>query len=373
MRSKEHIDKLTAFINSMDDPNSPSPPITYRVWPCPKCSLQFSTTKYGWSSRLRTFGRSDGKVDSNSKRVPNWIFCPHCKSPIDFYNPLSFEGKEEQLIEGSQALNKAPLHLLLEPSDFINLANSFNSEQEDIQKFYVYAWHRFNDLREIENRWTLTDKDGEFLKLILSRLTDGGGQQSLYKAELLRELGRFEEAIKALDREFCEEELESHAEQIMRAVELADDKPFLFASKERDGHFEFMMAWRTRRYVPEILDELDGIDKILNPPIFKISNRNWWVKILGMLSHNWALIEENFDNSATVYFFQDTPEPSRPAVIDSLNFSNIEDALEGLEKNHFSLLKKTPGPWLGDVPKGHIYDHRSAGNLIYSKFGYWQD
>ena len=322
---------------------------------------------------MRTFGRSDGKVDSNSKRVPNWIFCPHCKSPIDFYNPLIFEDKEEQLIEGSQALDKAPLHLLLEPSDFINLANSFNSEQEDIQKFYLYAWHRFNDLREIENRWTLTDKDGEFLKLILSRLIDGGGQQSLYKAELLRELGRFEEAIKALDREFCEEELESHAEQIMRAVELADDKPFLFASKERDGNFEFMMAWRTRRYVPEILDELDGIDKILNPPIFKISNRNWWVKILGMLSHNWALVEENFDNSATVYFFQDTPEQSRPAVIDSLNFSNIEDAFEGLEKNHFSLLKKTPGPWLGDVPKGHIYDNRSAGNFIYSKLGYWQD
>jgi len=185
---------------------------------------------------------------------------------------LSFEGKEEQLIEGSQALDKAPLHLLLEPSDFINLANSFNSEQADIQKFYLYAWHRFNDLREIENRWTLTDKDGEFLKLILSRLIDGGGQQSLYKAELLRELGRFAEAIKALDREFFEEELESHAEQIMRAVELADVKPFLFASKERDGNFEFMMAWRTRRYVPEIPDELDGIDKILNPPIFKISN-----------------------------------------------------------------------------------------------------
>ena len=89
--------------------------------------------------------------------------------------------------------------------------------------------------------------------------------------------------------------------------------------------------------------------------------------------HNWALVEENFDNSATVYFFQDTPESSRPAVIDSLNFSNVEDAFEGLEKNHFSLLKKTPGPWLGDVPKGHIYDNRSAGNLIYSKLGYWQD
>jgi hypothetical protein len=370
MRSKKQMDKLNAFIDSFDDPKATNSSVNYLIWVCPQCRLLFSTTKYGWSSRWKTIDRSDGKTESNNKSVPPWIKCPHCISVIDFEKFQNAKDNEETLIEGDRLLDIAPMHLLLEPADYLNLAKSDNTNEEAALNFNLHAWHRFNDLRESEGSLTLLPNDSAFLELILTSLKGESRQIALYKAELLRELGKFDEATAVLDREFYEEKFESYAEQIQRAVEQNDSIPFLFATNERDGNYEFMMAWRTRRYVPEIPAETD---EILDPPIFKINNRNWWIKVLGMLSHNWALIEENSDKTATVYFFQDTPEPRRPEIIDSLHFVSIEKAQQGLRRNQFSLLKKTPGPWLGDVPKGHFYDNRSSGNLIYSKLGYWED
>jgi hypothetical protein len=88
---------------------------------------------------------------------------------------------------------------------------------------------------------------------------------------------------------------------------------------EKDDLHDLEYAWTARRYEPEtIAIPFDD----LKPPLFKINNRNWFVKVLGMLSHNWALIEENEDLTATVYFFQDEPPGKRPALIDSLNFED---------------------------------------------------
>jgi hypothetical protein len=357
MRTKEQMDKLNAFMNSMSDPNAPASLTRYRIWDCPHCTHPFSTIDYGWSSRWTTTTRSDGKVESSHKSVPAWIKCPHCSALINFeQHKLKQEEeqekdhqdqqeKESKIVKGDQVLDIAPLHLLLEPQDFIGLAELNASEEEGKLNFYLAAWHRFNDLRETEGWGPLRPEDCTLLELIFTALkgiNSYSGQYALYKAEMLRELERFDEAQVALDREFYEREHESHAEQLLRAIERFDSLPFWFAPKDRDGDYEFVMEWRTRRYVPE------------------------------MLSHNWALIEMNADDSATVYFFQDTPEGDRPAVIDSLQFENILAAQQGLRWNGFSLLKKTPGPWLGDVPKGHFYDNRAAGNLIYSKLGYWE-
>jgi len=383
MRTKEQMDKLNAFINSMDDPNALPPLTRYRIWDCPDCSHPFSSIDYGWSSRWSTSTRSDGKLESSNKRPPAWIKCPHCSAFINFeqhklrqeqeHGHQDLQETESKIVEGDQALDLAPLHLLLAPQDFISLAELNSSDKEGKLNFYLSAWHRFNDLRESEGWRRLTPEDSTFLELILAALyglNSYSGQHALYKAEILRELEMFDEAQVVLDGEFYENQLESHAEQLLMAIERFDSLPFLFAPKDRDGDYEFVMEWRTRRYVPEMPEDTD---ELLDPPIFKINNREWWVKVLGMMSHNWALIEMNADDSATVYFFQDTPEDDRPAVIDSLQFENVNAAHQGLRRNGFGLLKKTPGPWLGDVPKGHFFDNRPAGNLIYSKLGYWEN
>lgn len=124
--------------------------------------------------------------------------------------------------------------------------------------------------------------------------------------------------------------------------------------------------------------DLDG------PPPFEIKSRDWWIKILGMLSHNWALIEET-TAGARVYFFHDAGTTkgfdgsyksrslfNRVAVVDSLDFESIEEAEHALMRNGFDLLEENPGPWLGMQPEGNYYDARATEPGVYSKGDYWK-
>ena len=200
MRTKEQMDKLNAFINSMDDPNAPPPLTRYRIWNCPDCSHPFSSIEYGWSSRWSTRTRSDGKLESSNKRTPAWIKCPHCSAFINFeqhklrqeqeHGQQDQQETEPKIVEGDQALDVAPLHLMLAPQDFISLAELNPSDKEVKLNFYLSAWHRFNDLRQSEGCRRLAPEDCTFLELILAALNvlnSYSGQHALYKAEILRE------------------------------------------------------------------------------------------------------------------------------------------------------------------------------------------
>ena len=125
-----------------------------------------------------------------------------------------------------------------------------------------------------------------------------------------------------------------------------------------------------RRYrpekVPQAFDELD-------PPIFNIANRNWWAKVLGMLCHNWALMDRGNNGSVVIYFFQDTAYGERPKVVDSLKFDGAIDAMRAMRRNGFVELRRNPGPWVGAEPRGYIWDGRVSGPRIYSEGGYWLD
>ena len=110
---------------------------------------------------------------------------------------------------------------------------------------------------------------------------------------------------------------------------------------------------------------------------------DWWVKVLGMLQHNWALIETK-DKGVTVYFFHDLGTTvgsmgpyklsqlrNRCAIIDSLDFESSEAAIEALDANGFNRLVDYPGPWDGSQPHGNFYDARDHQAGIYSKGDYW--
>ena len=119
------------------------------------------------------------------------------------------------------------------------------------------------------------------------------------------------------------------------------------------------------------------------PPLLPIISHDWWVKVLEMLQHNWALIEE-LDGKYIVYFFHDLgttkrfPKEytlrqlrNRCAVVDSLEFDSLEDAQGALRRNDFERLEENPGPWDGYQPHGNFYDARGGEEGIYSKAGYW--
>ena len=198
---------------------------------------------------------------------------------------------------------------------------------------------------------------------LLELLKEDDESSVLLRAEIHRELGQFSAAKKELDRDFING---AKAEQLMRAVEAGDILPFQFATGGASHDYEY--AWEMRRYrpekVPQAFDELD-------PPIFNIANRNWWVKVLGMLSHNWALMDRSNNGSVVIYFFQDTAYGERPKVVDSLQFDGAIDAMRVMRRNGFVELRRNPGPWVGAEPRGYIWDGRVSGPRIYSEGGYW--
>lgn len=124
------------------------------------------------------------------------------------------------------------------------------------------------------------------------------------------------------------------------------------------------------------------------PPLFEIKSRDWWFKVLEMLCHNWALIEEGQYKSVTVYFFHDQggtngrdsgasytsrQRKGRCAIVDSLEFETVDDAVLALGWNGFQRLAERPGPWDGEQPHGNFFDARATEEGIYSKAGYWTD
>ncbi len=97
--------------------------------------------------------------------------------------------------------------------------------------------------------------------------------------------------------------------------------------------------------------------------------KNIWVKITGMLQHNWAFIDVK--NSPTIiYFFDDNKR-----IFDQLEFGSTEDAISGLKWNEFStsweqrdLFQRVFG--YGNITK--IYKNNPIFHKPYSIGGYWK-
>ena len=60
------------------------------------------------------------------------------------------------------------------------------------------------------------------------------------------------------------------------------------------------------------------------------------------------------------------------AVVDSLDFQSMADAVAGLRDTGFRRLAEYPGPWQGMELVGDFYDARPYEPGVYSKGGYWQ-
>ena len=243
------------------------------------------------------------------------------------------------------------------------------------------AWRLGNDIRRnTDEIIPLTINEINNLKRSLPLLFDQGYESSLVTAEIKRELGDFDGARDLiLNGHFSENEMDS-AEFILELIENEDSQVCLITKDES-------REWRIRRRVNNRSKKSLKIRKInpKGPPVFEINSRDWWFKVLGMLCHNWALIEVNSKCSVTVYFFQDHASSdgfdedyddqrfaTRIPIVDSIDFDDIEDAKFALKNNSFNRLEENPGPWDGQEPEGVFYDDRSNENAIYSNGKYWK-
>ena len=412
----------------------------YSTYRCSNCKSLFYVQTWnsnGHMSPIRKKSkRSDGKdVTFSTQRPSALISCPNCEDPFWLHDTVPESQIEIDPLKTKAALKEFINNLDTDANgDQKNVALSWKQLPEQLHDTPAYrpltyrackkylstlesdparrltylkkAWHLLNDIKENNQSYTMSPDDIGLLNSLLDQLQGneevksqpqvaehdielleeliadayGGAKEKwfLIQAELYRELSRFDEAAAVLDRDF-DFENGAEAEQLMLAIEAKKCELFYFELNNTDG---LSYAWRMRRFKPEIPAD-DEHDSEINPPSFKISNRDWWLKVLGMLQHNWALVEEDSNGATTVYFFHDggmtlgssgyrlSEIRSRCAVVDSLNFSNREDAVQALERNSFFRLAERPGPWMDDYPKGHFYDARATEEGIYSKGGYW--
>lgn len=357
---------------------------------------------------LRATYRSDGKMAAPMlPRTPKLAACPNCSEAIWFpnYEPIEkfdlyrdgnnfrallgdldssapeavsvHDSFKERIAEENRKAAKARAERLsslhentptvgeLSPEKCLLFIEARVLSEETEIALRIQVMHLVNDRRCLDPSPILSPMESKNMHQLLELLKEDDEPSVLLRAEIHRELGRFSDAEEELDRDFIEG---AKAEQLIRAVEAGDVLPFQFATGGASYDYEY--AWEMRRYksekVPQTLDELD-------PPIFNISNRNWWVKVLGMLCHNWALMDRDEDGSVIIYFFQDTAYGERPKVVDSLKFASAIDAMRAIRRSGFEKLSQCPGPWVGAEPRGYIWDGRVSGPRIYAEDDYWQE
>lgn len=374
------------------------------IYSCPSCGGLFSRRTLASGNTLRAAFRSDGKMKAPMlPTTPPLVACPSCgdpvsmlgATPVDEVDRYSFgfaifresksltaeEEEKRQALETKKQKYKDVDEYQLATADQCTqyVASAAFGEYELAHR--MYAWQRANDERISAAYREFSPAERQNLECLLQMIGTGSDSDRVLRAEILRELGRFEEACSEL-KPVNDSEAASWAEQIMRAIEHQESDPFIFASSQDDGDIDFEWAWKARK-ITSAPPKKSGPEP-MNPPLFEISNRDWWVKVLGMCNHNWALIDQKPNGMVVAYFFHDLGTTrmgtghsrrqleGRSAVVDSIDFESMDHAVREMKHNGFDRLVEYPGPWIGYEPSGVFYDARTAESGVYSQEGYWQ-
>jgi hypothetical protein len=97
-----------------------------------------------------------------------------------------------------------------------------------------------------------------------------------------------------------------------------------------------------------------------------IKGRDYWIKVVGMLQQNWALIEENSDQICTVYFVDDGEN-----IFDSMEFALVNEARQGLLDNGFHRYADNPSEHIS-LPSVDFSGRPRGYDPIYSSGRYWK-
>ncbi len=333
-----------------------------------------------------TFGArywTDGKVDAAMLPLtPSAVRCPHCHSLLwissleevgEIPGPRGFGVPRPKY---DHSFDTYPFIENLETDDYLMaLRKGGLSKDQEVYLRTMY-WRLMNDpRRRSQFPIALSVEEQDNLRNILPLVDQIDESSRLIRAEIHRELGEFEECEKALDYDFSSEFIPA---AIAIYIEQEIKNPYV------TGIFTDSIDEAAWYYLRDQLQlKPAGQFDPSGPPIFEIKSRVWWIKVLGMFQHNWALIEEVPDGSAIVYFFHDKGEvisfsgysmwqlKGRCAIVDSLEFESIQSAEEGLSRNGFSL--HGVGEMVGSnmKPGGNFFDSRATEEGVYSKNGHW--
>lgn len=105
--------------------------------------------------------------------------------------------------------------------------------------------------------------------------------------------------------------------------------------------------------------------------IVEIQSQDYWVKVVGMLEQNWALLEATDGKSAEVrvFFVGDTS-----GVFDEMSFPSADEAIRALQKNGFGRYADDRELQSFIVPPAPPFGRAQHPNgAIYSSGRYWRE
>ena len=344
-----------------------------------KCSSCFGLIFVSTVASGNTFGAkfwTDGVMHALLLPItPQLIKCPHCKS-IEVLEQLEVIGETAQPREFGFYLNN-PESLTLEIDqlknaeryqeasfqDLINYLGSMKLQPEVERIARIQVWRAGNDARRGSDTPShLTNTEKTNLEQLLPLLDRPHDYSDLLKVEVLRNLGRLDEASGFFNEANFDRNEEDAAQFILELIKAGDTQVCEITSDDS-------REWRTlrRKRARDTVEE-ENIEVDPNgPPVLEIKSRDWWFKVIGMFSHEWALIDDLADGTSMAFFMEDSDILSvsmkaelkgRIAIVNSIEFPNRTDAEYGLRLMGFDRLENKPGPWDGQQPVGMFYDGR---------------
>jgi len=351
-----------------------------------KCNRCDGLMKQRTIASGNTFGArywTDGKVDASMLPLtPSAVRCPHCHALLwvssleevgEIPGPRGFGVPRPEYDHSFDAL---PFIEKLEADDYLMALRKGELPKDQEAYLRTMYWRLMNDpRRRSQTPIAFSAEEQENLRSLLPLVSETDEPSRLIRAEIYRELGEFEECANALDYDFCDDYIPA-AVTIYMLQEEKNSSVGEIQHQEMD-----VVTWHYHRdqkkLKPGVPFDPNG------PPIFKIKSRDWWIKVLGMLQHNWALIDDGPDSGATVYFFHDgevgmgcygysrAQLKGRYAIVDSLDFESVQLAKEALARNGFRLHGDDERLGSDVKPCGNFYDVRGFEEGVYSSQGHW--
>jgi len=339
---------------------------------CSSCDGHFQQRTIASGNTRRAKFWTDGKMEAPMfPNTPASVSCPHCQSLVWLHELEEVVNLERLPKDAASEFACLPHYKDLTDNQYWETleAGYLGDEKEAYLRFTLFQL--LNDDRRNDEVKPYSPNELDNISALLGLMNERNERGVLIKAELLRSLGKFKEAIAVLDRDFDYEY--AKPAQLIYSLALREDR-YVKQIPNDDG--ELADAWLYRR--EEKGSSVLPFDPS-GPPLFHIKSTDLWIKIHGMLQHEWAILEPHSDENVTVFFFYDCGTTmlrskqytslqlrNRYAVVDSLEFNSIEAAIKGLKRNSFRRHGDGPMVGLGEMPKGNYYDARSIQESCFS-------
>lgn len=290
---------------------TPGPSIYYECISCKK-TIEITTINSGNTFGVRYW--TDGFMIA--QMLPDTLIfgkCPHCRN-LFWTKDLKHLGEVDWLGGDDlpdKAWGKTKTALEFETSDYLSaLENNFYTDNEEEKILRIRAWWKFNNI--YRNRRTRKSFFGtpeikripeklfyENLTALENMLDENIQSERLQKAEILRELGRFEECEKLLDFEF-DDSLLNVKEFILKCCEekssIVQDMTDYFKEKQYQAKEEYTL--QRNKYIEE------GINFVKSQAIAKglATEDNFYSVIQNLTVKEFVALRGDYMHLHTIHF-----------------------------------------------------------------------